>query len=244
MAVGLDEVAARGYVEGVDAILGRVVVACVNSPRSVTVSGDEMAVLALKTRLEADGVFARQLVVDTAYHSQHMHSIAGAYRADLEDLVVNPPGQRWPIEMISSVTSRSAADELLDADYWVRNMVSPVQFSSALAHLCTPEAKGKKRGQRRARGGAVNILVELGPHAALGGPVKQILAASTSLSKAGITYLPALVRNKDAAETMLALAASLSASGHGVDVHTANFPLPPAQPLATLPDLPSYAWNH
>ena len=111
--------------------------------------------------------------------------------------------------MISSVTSRSAADEALDADYWVRNMVSPVQFSAALAHLCTPEPKGKKKGQRRARGGAVNILVELGPHAALGGPVKQILAASSSLSKAGITYLPALLRNKDGAETMLSLAASL-----------------------------------
>ncbi|OBT78885.1 Type I Iterative Polyketide synthase (PKS) [Pseudogymnoascus sp. 05NY08] len=244
MAVGLDETAARGYAEGVDAALGRVVVACINSPRSVTVSGDESAIEALKNRLDADGVFARRLVVDTAYHSHHMHSIAAAYRADLEDLAVTPPGQRWPIEMISSVTSRSASDEALDADYWVRNMVSPVQFSSALAHLCTPEPKGKKKGQRRARGGAVNILVELGPHAALGGPVKQILTASTSLSKAGITYLPALLRNKDGAETILALAASLSASGHGADVHTANFPSPPPQPLATLPDLPSYAWNH
>lgn len=244
MAVGLDEGAARGYVDGVAAKLGRVVVACVNSPRSVTVSGDEAAIEALRRRLEGDGVFARRLVVDTAYHSQHMHSIASAYRADLEDLAVTPPGQRWPIEMISSVTARSAADEALDADYWVRNMVSPVQFSAALAHLCTPEPKGKKKGQRRARGGAVNILVEIGPHAALGGPVKQILAASTGLSRAGITYLPALLRNKDGAETMLALAAALSASGHGVDVHTANFALPPPQPLATLADLPSYAWNH
>ncbi|KFY87076.1 hypothetical protein V500_07196 [Pseudogymnoascus sp. VKM F-4518 (FW-2643)] len=244
MAVGLDEAAARGYVDGVKPALGRVVVACINSPRSVTVSGDEAAIEALQGRLEADGVFARRLVVDTAYHSQHMHSIASAYRADLSDLAVTPPGQRWPIEMISSVTSRSAADEALDADYWVRNMVSPVQFSAALAHLCTPEPKGKKKGQRRARGGAVNILVELGPHAALGGPVKQILAASTGLSKAGITYLPALLRSKDGAETMLSLAASLSASGHGVDVHTANFALPPPNPLAALADLPSYAWNH
>ncbi|KFY82216.1 hypothetical protein V498_08637, partial [Pseudogymnoascus sp. VKM F-4517 (FW-2822)] len=244
MAVGLEEGVARGYAEGVDPGLGRVVVACVNSPRSVTVSGDERAIEALKRRLDADGVFARRLVVDTAYHSHHMHSIAAAYRASLSDLAVTPPGQRWPIEMISSVTSRSASDEALDADYWVRNMVSPVHFSTALAHLCTPSPKGKKKGQRRARGGAVNILVELGPHAALHGPAKQILAASPSLSKAGITYLPALLRHTDGAETMLGLAAALSASGHGVDVHTANFPLLPAAPLAALPDLPSYAWNH
>ncbi|KFX86404.1 hypothetical protein O988_09598 [Pseudogymnoascus sp. VKM F-3808] len=174
-----------------------------------------------------------------------MHSIASDYLTSLSDLDVSPPGQRWPIEMISSVTSRSVSNEALGPEYWVHNLLSPVHFSTALSHLCTPSPSGKKKGQRRRRGGAVGVLIEIGPHAVLAGPVKQVLAADSGLSKAGITYLPSLVRDADGAKTMLSLIAALAAQGHGADVHTANFPSPhPTAPLAVVADLPSYVWNH
>ncbi|KFY35309.1 hypothetical protein V495_08030 [Pseudogymnoascus sp. VKM F-4514 (FW-929)] len=170
-----------------------------------------------------------------------MHSIASDYLTSLSDLDVSPPSQRWPIEMISSVTSHSVSNEALGPEYWVHNLLSPVHFSTALSHLCTPSPSGRKKGQRRRRGGAVGVLIEIGPHAVLAGPVKQVLAASTELSKAGISYLPSLVRDADGAKTMLSLIAALTAAGHGADVHTANFPSPhPTAPLAVVADLPSY----
>lgn len=46
-----------------------IVVACVNSPSSTTISGDEAEVLQLKEALDGNNVFNRLLNVDTAYHS-------------------------------------------------------------------------------------------------------------------------------------------------------------------------------
>ncbi|KAB5549432.1 thiolase-like protein [Coniochaeta sp. 2T2.1] len=55
---------------------GSIRVACINSPESVTISGDEPAVDKLEQLLKEAGVFARKLKVDTAYHSHHMESIS------------------------------------------------------------------------------------------------------------------------------------------------------------------------
>ncbi|KAK9327488.1 polyketide synthase dehydratase-domain-containing protein [Lipomyces starkeyi] len=48
------------------------VIACVNSPSSITVSGDLSAVTELEEGANAEGLFARRLRVDTAWHSRHM----------------------------------------------------------------------------------------------------------------------------------------------------------------------------
>lgn len=48
-------------------------IACVNSPSNVTVSGDVVALDALKALLDERRIFARRLKVEVAYHSPHMH---------------------------------------------------------------------------------------------------------------------------------------------------------------------------
>ena len=48
-------------------------VACVNSPTSVTLSGDVAALEELRAVLDERSVFARRLKVDVAYHSAHMN---------------------------------------------------------------------------------------------------------------------------------------------------------------------------
>ena len=80
----------------------QVSIACINSPINVTLSGDSAAISQLKIKLEADGIFARQLKVETAYHSAHMRLISQAYWWAIRDVEVLE--QSSDIKMFSSVT--------------------------------------------------------------------------------------------------------------------------------------------
>ena len=58
---------------------GTAAIACFNSPRLITVSGDENAILELQVLAKDKGIFARRMKVDVAYHSSHMEEIAQDY---------------------------------------------------------------------------------------------------------------------------------------------------------------------
>lgn len=58
---------------------GAISVACVNSPSSVTVSGDTTGLDELQELLRQEGVFERKLKVGVAYHSSHMQTITAQY---------------------------------------------------------------------------------------------------------------------------------------------------------------------
>ena len=65
---------------------GRAVIACINSPSSITVSGDEDAITELQSVVEGKGFFNRKLRVGMAYHSHHMELVADDYLASLGDI--------------------------------------------------------------------------------------------------------------------------------------------------------------
>ncbi|KFY81215.1 hypothetical protein V499_00041 [Pseudogymnoascus sp. VKM F-103] len=240
MAVGLSEVDVRKEIEKLGVSFGKAVVGCVNSPHSVTLSGDLSALTQLQKIFSSRRVFARKLLVNTAYHSHHMLVISEEYRQILEDCKLSTSASK-PIEMFSSVTGRLIQREHLTTGYWVDNMVSCVRFSDALESLCTPQAS-TKRGKKAPA--SVDLLIELGPHAALAGPVKQVLVAMANQKPSPVGYLSALIRGKDAAVSALEVAASLSAQGYPVNVHAAHFPTGSKKQLSVLSDLPSYCWNH
>lgn len=58
-------------------------IACINSPKSVTLSGDSNNISLLEQKLVGYGKFARKLLVSTAYHSPHMLNVAHAYLASM-----------------------------------------------------------------------------------------------------------------------------------------------------------------
>lgn len=93
-------------------------VACINSSDNVTISGDEASIDVLKINLDADGIFARKLVVTVAYHSPQMNEIAAEYLAAIQNLEKGQ-SSRYPPIMISSVTGdRVTPDELRESEYW------------------------------------------------------------------------------------------------------------------------------
>lgn len=106
---------------------GRLHVAASNAPQSVTLSGDQDAVQEAKQVLEADGVFARMLKVDTAYHSHHMQPCAEPYlksilACDIEIQQPKPGKCIWN-SSVRGNTELLKGDNLssLKGPYWVAN---------------------------------------------------------------------------------------------------------------------------
>lgn len=178
----------------------KVVLACENSPKSVTLSGDADEVQATVARIKEGhpDVTVRLLKVDKAYHSYHMREVGGDYGATLGHEI---SGKSPSIPFFSSVTGtgRHEEDILLNAKYWQRNLESPVLFNSAvsgvLAHF-----------QDLA-------FLELGPHPALAGPVRQIMAAKNISAP----YIGAMNRGEDTVESFFSAVGTLFELGIPVD---------------------------
>ena len=234
LAVGLSEQDTETCIAQIPPHVGKMAIACVNSPTTMTVSGDQFAIQLLESALKARDVFVRRLSVDIAYHSHHMEEIAADYSLALAKLV--KPKTKLQASFISSVTGQLAAGEDLNHTYWVRNMVSQVRFSEALENLCRSSLSNKTLG-----GDVVSTLIEIGPHSALAGPIKQTLSAS-SWKSSDIKYYPSLIRNVDPSQAIANLAGELFTRGHPIDLSAVNSPEPKQK--HTLIDLPPYPWDH
>jgi acyl transferase domain-containing protein len=70
IAVGLSDEGVVPYLSNVPE--NTVVVACINAPNNVTLSGNESSIDQLLKVLTDDGIFVRKLHVKTAYHSHHV----------------------------------------------------------------------------------------------------------------------------------------------------------------------------
>ncbi|XXH00680.1 hypothetical protein Hte_007030 [Hypoxylon texense] len=201
---------------------GQAVVACINSPESVTFSGDRKALDDIASRLEQGGLFARHLKVPIAYHSHHMLRIADDYTERLRSILLGEP--KWDENIIyaSPVTGAIVeSPEMFTTHYWVRNITEPVLFSQSLSCMSSH----------------VDFLLEIGPHSTLVGPIRQIIGGRK------MPYGSCLVRDIDAVETMQNLACELLRHGYAVDLQAVNQPHKSETPIHVY-DLPMYPWNN
>ena len=233
MAVGLSREDAEKLVK--THVPDEVVVACVNSPSSVTLSGSESGIHVLQKILNKSGAFARELAVDTAYHSPHMETISAEYFEAIAGVI---PRDGYPErKMYSAVTGDVIEASELGPINWVRNLVSPVLFYDALLKLLQPTGRTAPAGEAK-----VDLLLEIGPHSALKGPSNQ------TIQKHGIKmvdYFSVLRRGENAVDTALSAVSELYSRGVPVDVSAVNdlngdFAVP-GKPLVSLPP---YSWNH
>lgn len=214
LAVGVGADEAMSYLEGIEE---HVKIAAMNSPSSVTLSGNADAIEALSATLVKDGVFNRKLRTSgTAYHSHHMLAIGGDYIDMLHSgvdrikkLGLVDETQRYPrIPWVSSVApDKILTDEYGLAHYWKANLESPVRFSQAVTKMMSPSI-----------GTAPDILIEIGPHAALKGPLEQILKEIGKPAQ----YIPSLQRNEDGRNSLLQLAGSLFGTNADIDLAAVN----------------------
>jgi acyl transferase domain-containing protein len=209
---------------------GYATVACVNSPTSVTVSGDVSAIEELEHVLQTEQIFNRRLRIDVAYHSDHMKRISDAYFTSIAHIHPKSTLQN-DVVFFSSVLGCVAETSTLNASYWVQNLTSPVLFPDALEQMCKQD------------GEIPNLLIEVGPHAALKGPISDTLK-HLGLTSAKIAYAPTMVRKGNEVETLMNAAAAAYVRGANLDPYAINFPRTGAQNHSFLTDLPRYPWQH
>ncbi len=137
-------------------------VAAVNAPSLCTVAGSEAALAALEARLAATGTAIVRLPTAHAFHSPAVEPILPAFRAAFAPIPLHAPDS---VAFYSAVTgARGTPDELLDAEFWVRQIRRPVLFGPALQAMADD---------------GFTAFIELGPGTTLTGLVRRAAPASS-----------------------------------------------------------------
>ena len=224
LAVGLGQDNIQRYLHNNDSIE----VACVNSPKSVTVSGKLTRLNELQSVIQVDGHFARVLQVDLAYHSSYMGDIATHYQDLLQLHCELDTPTRNNIRMFSTVTGKRMTGRC-DNNYWRSNMVLPVLFDEAFRGMIS-EPNGP------------DFLIEIGPSGALAGPVAQIKHEMSGRA-ASFDYASAFKRDPDPTEELYHLAGKIFVRGGSINMSQVNKD-EDSNSASVIIDLPNYAWNH
>jgi acyl transferase domain-containing protein/NADPH:quinone reductase-like Zn-dependent oxidoreductase/ubiquinone/menaquinone biosynthesis C-methylase UbiE len=247
-AVGLGAEEVQPYLNKVTKASGKAVIACVNSPQSVTMSGDSDAIQEIEDMCKQDGVFARRLKVQQAYHSHHMDPLADTYRERLRNEMargvskhnVQEAEKELKAIFASAVTGGRITDmkEIASPDHWVGSLVQAVEFVDAFTEMVLGDPDDPT-------GRSVDVLLEVGPHTALGGPIREILSLP-EFEGIELPYWGCLVRDEHAGDSMRSAAMNLLREGQSLVMSQINFPVPAYDDESprVLTDLPSYPWNH
>lgn len=227
-----------------EAFEGRVCVAACNSPSSITLSGDADAIDEVKAIFEDEKKFSRKLKVDKAYHSHHMAACGASYSEALNAcLTRSEPAVRDDYSLgphwYSSVHSGSRVshdDADLRGKYWVDNMLQPVLLSRAIEAAMADD-------------GPFNLVLEVGPHPALQGPVQETFQALKEDSPPP-AYTGALRRGHNDTLTFADALGSVWTQFNGavdltkydllVNEREDNGP----RKRSVIPSLPTYRWDH
>src|SRR5216684_4004905 len=189
-------------------------VGAVNATQSVTVSGPGEAIDRLAAEARRRGLAVRALDLDFAFHSSAMDPIRDALLADLAGLSSGTPHAL----LVSTVTGEQVAAGLLDADYWWRNIRSPVRFTDGMAALV---------------GAGFRVFVEIGANPVLQSYLHDALRAAEGQGR----VLATLSRKQGSQDPFPQIAAQCHVAGH--DISGADrFDGP-----ADLRGLPLYPWQ-
>nr|WP_181773150.1 type I polyketide synthase [Amycolatopsis pittospori] len=110
---------------------GSLSIAAVNSPDSVVMSGDPVALAELVADCTTEGVRAKKIPVDYASHSAHVERI----KDRLLDALAHLTPVRGKIPFFSTVTGDWFDTSGLDATYWYTNLRERVRFDVAVGGL-------------------------------------------------------------------------------------------------------------
>lgn len=208
-AVLADEDTVKGYLqEGVD-------IAAVNSPKALTISGEQAAVTAVSEKLKADRIKVVPLTVSHAFHSALMEPILAAFEQFAGTIPVAP----MQLPVISNVTGKELLQEEITPQYFAKHLRGTVRFADNMQ--CLSETMG------------IEIFLECGPNPTLIGLGKQsisneqaVWAASAKKDAADWDILWAAIRDLSLAGIKL----NWQALYAGLQVHK-------------VPGLPTYAWQ-
>ncbi|MBN2799865.1 MAG: aminotransferase class I/II-fold pyridoxal phosphate-dependent enzyme [Deltaproteobacteria bacterium] len=188
-----------------DYLVDGAIIANMNHPRQVVVSGFTEAVEAVVRRASADGVRTQQLQVSHGFHSPALGALDSAPL--LEGMDLSDP-QRT---VISAITTRAYADAADARHIFLRHAVSPVDFMNALL-TCQEEG--------------ADLFLQVGA----GGPLAAFARGTLARGHRGILTL-ASRDDADGGRSLLETLGRLWVLGAAVDV----LPLTDPAPVASVP---------
>jgi acyl transferase domain-containing protein len=190
------------------------VIAAVNGPRSVVISGAADAVDRAADTVRARGGKAVNLKVSHAFHSPLMEPMVAEFRRELSGLTPGPAEFR----IFSTVLGREVEGHEMDADYWTDQICSPVGFFDAVA----------------AAAGATTA-----DYVAEAGPRPTLLAMARQCGLPPKTRSLTLCGGPDSDGTeLLAAAATLLRDGYSPDLSSLY-----GRPAGTLHRIPPYVFD-
>ena len=141
----------------------RVVIAAINGPESVVISGYIEELEKVEQRLRDEGIQAQRLRTSHGFHSPQMREMEDAFEALASQIQYAPPR----MQMISSVTGQLIApEEMSHPSYWRRQVSQPVRFRQVMESL---------------RDHGSQVFLEVGPGTTLGFLGKENIGGSEQM---------------------------------------------------------------
>ncbi|CAF4061606.1 unnamed protein product, partial [Rotaria sordida] len=238
LAVAMNEKEVRdSLLKGIEHLIS---VAGVNSPRSVTLSGDEKIIDELEGILTAlhPTVFKARLRIENAFHSHQMDRFGVREEmlstlGDIRGLPLEDTEEMFDIRcaqasLYSPVTGGRIDDKTpLDAHHWWSNIRQCVRFGDAIQTII--------------QDGVVNTFLELSPHPVLATSIHECCEKTSTFQP---LILPTLKRKEDEQKTLLTSIAQLSYSSDVWKYFLASRCVQPSKDVEHLFDnFPLYAFN-
>ncbi|MGJ7582520.1 amino acid adenylation domain-containing protein [Variovorax sp. RHLX14] len=193
-----------------------------NGPATCVVAGPSEKIVALQSKLEADGIASRLLPTSHAFHSSMMDAAVAPFEALVRTVELRAP-QRT---VVSTLTGRVlSATEATDPAYWARHLREPVLFSPAVRTAMAQFAQP--------------LFIELGPRNTLSTLVRQH-AVSGSPAPAAVSVFAA-----DPAEELIAFDMALGRLwAIGVDTDLGQLDMRTRKARVRLPTYPFERKRH
>ncbi len=180
----------------------RVALAAVNGPRSVVLSGEREAVLALAERWSEQGRKTKLLRVSHAFHSARMDGMLERFAEVAGGIAFAEP----TIPVVSNLTGAPVSAELCTAEYWTRHVRETVRFRAGIDWL---GAHG------------VHSYLELGPDGVLSAMARECLSERLAEEPvelhSTIVAVPTCRTGRPEVHTLLAGLAELWVNGSTLD---------------------------
>ncbi|MCP2344663.1 6-methylsalicylic acid synthase [Nonomuraea roseoviolacea subsp. carminata] len=191
-----------------------VVAAIASSPGSTVVSGDPDAVAEVLAGWLEEGIPARRVASDVAFHGPQMDPLLAELTTAAAGLTEGAPG----IRVYSTVLDDPRTEHGFDAEYWAANLRRPVRLAEAVA---------------AAAADGYRAFVEISPHPVVTHSVLETLGAG---GHEEVFVGASLRRNRSPRVTLPASVAAAYCAGLDVDWHR-------LQPAGGPVVLPSYPWQ-
>jgi acyl transferase domain-containing protein len=221
---------------------GVLVLAAVNGPASVVISGERERVASLLELAETEGIKGRPLDnVHSAFHSPLLTDAVDNWTShvDAVTLFASAVDRHTPAspEVISTTTTAVlSAEAARSMQHWRRHALEAVLLWPAVASMVQPAVIGAVAQPV--------VVLEIGPSSILTSQIRRGLPtlSATTTAMASVKTVPSLVKDRDSRASMFDALAQLYASGVDVSWPAVYADLKRASPDLRMIAAPTYAF--